>query len=1322
MTYAANFLRLGIVFFLAAELVAQTGTTSVQGVVLDKSGAAVVGARVVVENAGQALQRETRTNGSGDYKLLALPPGKYTLTVEKEGFRKFEVRDLNLPVNLPVTVPVTLAVGAVTEQVEVSGQAATVNTTDASLGIAFGENQVKQLPLESRNVPDLLSLQAGVVYTGNNPDIDDDVDTRNGSINGSHSDQSNITLDGISVNDKGGHAFQSVLPVTLDSVQEFRVTTANYGADEGSSSGAQVALITKSGTNSFHGSVYEYNRNSFVSANDYFIKQSQVLSGQPNQPNQLNRNIFGGSLGGPILKDRFFFFLNYEGYRDAEAESSLRTVPTASLRDGVIQYLCLTNPDGSPNTSLCPGNTVLGLSGAKYTAQAGYEALSPKTITQMDATSLGPHGPNPVVLQYLNSTYPLPNDSTTGDLVNTAGYRFRGSTHNVKDWYIAKLDYNLTSDGKQRLSLSGALANQSSAGAPFLPGAPPEQTNVTYNKGLIAAYSWVISPTLLNNFRYGFIRESLGTLGNTNQAWNQLLAIDQGIYYSSSFQRPINNFNDDLSWVRGKHTLQFGFQITILRDPESNTGNSFSSGVANPDWLLNSGLAENSTSPLNPSNHGFPTVDSSFVSNYDYPMTTLLGMITLVNANYNYQRNGEALPQGAPVIRRFGQDSYEMYAQDSWKLKPNLTLNAGLRYSLFSPPWETNGLQVSPTMSLSTWFNNRAVGMLNGVPSSAQPLISYNWSGPANNGPNYYGWDTHNFAPRLSVAYSPGWSEGILGKLAGGPGRSSIRAGFGMLYDRVGESIVDTFDQNGSFGLFTELENPSDTQTSLTAPRLNSMNVIPQNDYTGARIFLSPPPGQFPVTFPSSLTTGGSAITWGIDDKLKTPYSYNIDFAVSRQLGSGFTVEGAYVGRLSRRGLAQDDLAMPLDIYDKKAGMDYFGAEVALAKIFRPKLNAGNNAATLSFTPNQVPANVRTFWTDQIQPLAPGGAYTINGCTGGNTLGTQSPVVAAFDVFCATQFNDSLGLYNLDTLGSGIPDLNLANKSYYPITGPYTYYSPQYSSLYAWRSMANASFNALELTLRHGMTHGVQFDFNYTFSKSIDLASDAERIGPASYTSSLNNIIINAWDPGQERGVSSYDVTHQLNANWIAELPFGRGRSIGSDAGGPLNALIGGWQLSGLFRWTSGFPVNVDNGYSNFPTNFEQEGNANLIAPVKTGAYVIQSGPDAGNVNIFANGPAAINSFAPAYAGQSGQRNVIRGEGYFGIDLGLAKRWTMPWSERQSLQFRWEVFNVTNSVRFDVQSSLLSSALTLGSGGSFGNYSGLLTNPRIMQFALRYEF
>jgi hypothetical protein len=214
-----------------------------------------------------------------------------------------------------------------------------------------------------------------------------------------------------------------------------------------------------------------------------------------------------------------------------------------------------------------------------------------------------------------------------------------------------------------------------------------------------------------------------------------------------------------------------------------------------------------------------------------------------------------------------------------------------------------------------------------------------------------------------------------------------------------------------------------------------------------------------------------------------------------------------------------------------------------------------------------------------------------------------------------------------------------------------------------------------------------------------------------------NNNIINAWDSNAQKGVASFDATHQINANWILELPFGRGRAFGKDSNRLLDALIGGWQLSGLLRWTSGFPVTVDNGFSNFPTNFELEGNADQVAPVHTGVFT-----NTGTPNIFSNGPAAINSFGPAFAGESGQRNIIRGDGFFGLDLGLAKRWAMPWSEKQSVQFRWEVFNVPNTVRFDVQSSLLSNSLGLGSGTSFGNYSGLLRNPRTMQFALRYEF
>ncbi|MGC1490447.1 MAG: carboxypeptidase-like regulatory domain-containing protein, partial [Candidatus Acidiferrum sp.] len=250
----------------------------------DNSGAVVSAAHVSLANPALSVQRETSTNATGDYEFLALPPGTYTMTVTASGFRKYELAKLQLLVNNPATQNVTLEIGTAVETVEVSAQTQTLNTTDASLGTAFNENQVKELPLEGRNVPDLLTLQAGVVYIGNNPTIDTDTDTRSGAVNGARSDQSNVTLDGIAVNNRAGNAFTSVLPVTLDSVQEFRVTTSNYNADQGGTGGAQVALVTKSGTNSFHGSVYEYMRNTYTSANDYFNKQAELESGEPNTP------------------------------------------------------------------------------------------------------------------------------------------------------------------------------------------------------------------------------------------------------------------------------------------------------------------------------------------------------------------------------------------------------------------------------------------------------------------------------------------------------------------------------------------------------------------------------------------------------------------------------------------------------------------------------------------------------------------------------------------------------------------------------------------------------------------------------------------------------------------------------------------------------------------------------------------------------------------------------------------------------------------------------------------------------------------------------
>jgi len=335
-----------------------------------------------------------------------------------------------------------------------------------------------------------------------------------------------------------------------------------------------------------------------------------------------------------------------------------------------------------------------------------------------------------------------------------------------------------------------------------------------------------------------------------------------------------------------------------------------------------------------------------------------------------------------------------------------------------------------------------------------------------------------------------------------------------------------------------------------------------------------------------------------------------------------------------------------------------------------------------------------------------------------------NPALAAFDGFCGGKFNETTPLQFLDT--NGIQDIRNATTTcfndpgdpscqyYNPTTGPFTFFTPQYAALYGWRSIGTANYNALQATLRHRMSHGVQFDFNYTFSKSIDLSSDAERVG--TFGGIGGGQVINSWSPFQFRAVSDFDATHQFNANWIVDLPFGRGRTFGHDTNKLVDALVGGWQLSGLFRMTSGFPVSVFNGF-NFPTNWDLGGNAVLTgAAPKTGAF---KNPD-GTVNLFAVGAnAAASFFREPLPGEAGQRNILRGDGYFGLDAGLSKRWKMPWTDSQSLQLRWEVFNVTNSTRFDAQST--NNAID-SFGSSFGNYTRLLTNPRVMQFALRFEF
>ena len=409
---------------------------------------------------------------------------------------------------------------------------------------------------------------------------------------------------------------------------------------------------------------------------------------------------------------------------------------------------------------------------------------------------------------------------------------------------------------------------------------------------------------------------------------------------------------------------------------------------------------------------------------------------------------------------------------------------------------------------------------------------------------------------------------------------------------------------------------------------------------------------------------------------------------------------------------------MPLNLIDKQSGIDYFSA----ARVLSQMGFAGVTATSGNVGPTA------KYWQDLLPALQPGEQYL--DCAGD---ATSDPVTEMYNVFACSPFGDEttaqgmIDFYGTDF--SGNPGFATTLGNYYPTTlGPNTFFNHQFHSLFAWRSIGAADYNALQVTLRRSLSHGVQFDFNYTYSKSIDVSSDAERVNFNGGLSTGLGGVINTWNPGLQRGLSDFNNTHQLNANWIVDLPFGKGRRFGARSGGLLDALIGGWELSGLTRWTSGFPVNIANG-ATWPTNWQLPGNATVTGPIqaRTTQGVLKAGqpvvslfpndlPDTflcSDCQQFGKGP-----FRHDFPGEVGGRNQVLGDGYSGFDMGLGKRWKMPYLESHTLNFRWEVFNVFNVNRFDVAS------ITNGidQGEAFGNYSGLLTSPRVMQFSLRYEF
>jgi hypothetical protein len=1234
---------LALVLAGAAGAFAQGGTSTVRGTVTDPQGGVVVGATVTLSGPETNFTRTQQTTDSGSYTFELVPPGVYQIQAEAAGFKKAIVTDVRALVATPTEVNVTLTAGNLAETVTVQAGAGEVqlNTQDATLGNVIGSRQITQLPLEARNPASLLTLQPGV--------------TREGNVTGARADQSNITLDGVDINEAQTNSiFAPVIRLNQEAIEEFRVVTTNANATDGRSSGAQIQLVTKSGTNDFHGAAFWAHRNTIFTANDFFSNRAGL------ERPRLLRNTFGAALGGPIKRDRLFFFYSYEGRRDATpAAIGPRTVPLQHLGQGEVRFQGCP-PGVSPCTAA--NATTIALNASQL------NALFPQA------------GLNPVALAALASAaarYPA-NDLTAGDRFNTGGFRFSASTPVSLNAHALRLDYNLTSDGSHQVFFRGNYLHDAqpvSFTQPQMFPDTPQRTRWYHPYGFAVGHTWAIDSTKTNNFRYGLTRLALSDLGDTADNFVFFRFIFEPTLGTYSFTRvnPVHNFTDDFSWVKGSHSMQFGTNIRIVRNRRAEFGAAFDTALTNPFFYQSSGAGL--ISPLTAAGY-------TITSNQDdlkAALTAVIGRFSQYTARFNFDIEGQPLAAGSPVFREFATEEYDLYAQDVWRVSQALTVTYGLRYGLSKPVYETQGFMAGPNIPLGEYLERRQAAQRRGENFTEAIVV--------NKVDHFYNWDKNNFQPRVGVAWSPDFGDNWFGRFVGRDGKGVLRGGFAITNDYFGQQLAVTFNSQNTLGFASSFTTPANS--------FNTTNRLPPR-FTGfgqdvRTLPLITVPGQ--LTFPQQRPSNNARrIESSLDSTLVSPINYSWNFSYQRDLPGGMVIETAYIGRAARNLLAGRDAVQPnLSFTDPASGQTWTDAARSL------------EIARAANTPISAIAS-QPFFENLYAPGSLGNIFF-----GVSTL-TNTQAVYAMNAIGAQGCATLGGCFELGNDWTTTQDILDA------FSGRRYFYQPQYGALAVYSTIASSDYHGGTLSVRQRLGQTLTLDFNYTLSKSMDDVSGLQTDAP------FTPFLLNADEPKQQRAVSDFDVRHVINANGIWQLPFGRGRRW-LDGGGVANAVIGGWQLTGIFRWNSGLPVEAPLDFGGWPTNWNRRNYTVRIRP-------IEASPTRGSgnnpANLFSDPVAAFHSMRSGRPGERGDRNIFRYPGFVTLDMGLGKTWGMPWSENHQLQFRWEVFNVTNTQRLTGVAGFVQGLDPFNPAatptGGFGNFTSIQGSPRVMQFGLRFSF
>jgi hypothetical protein len=1224
----AILLSLLLLWASVCALAQTAGTSRVTGVVQDTNGAVVPGAKVTLTNEGTNISFTATTTSAGVYVFDSMQLGSYTVTVEKAGFKKVVSRSNVLTVGQPLTVNVDLPVGETQDTVEITASYERVQTsTSGNFGTTMDNKTLVDLPLglESgtggRNPLIFVRLQPGVV-TGAN--------TGGGShVNGARDRAFNYTLDGIDINESsaGGSEF-SPLRTNPDSLQELRVITSNATAEFGRNSGAQVVLVTKSGTNDFHGNLFYFHRNAALAANEFANNLNGVAKPA------LRQHQYGADIGGPVRipwlyngKDRTFFFFNFQKQHQVFPVTLTRTVYTQALKSGVFRYVQGGRNIAAGQTGAsvdASGNLLLPACSATVTTNC----IASYNIVGNDPRRLGV---DPAIQRVLD-LLPAPNSFATGDGLNTAGFIYTIGRLDPQRDFVFKIDHKFNDShsmfvryawGKQ-----DTINDTTNSGAPAFPGLPPKVNTTRDPRNLAASYRWVITPNLVNevvaganHFTFNFINPSAAEQPFSIVTINPTDPLD----FTWGNLRTLNTYQlvDNLSWTKGAHLVKGGinFRYQQHRDLRGSIAGVNAQPIVNilGGQTVNTACLNNGTG-VNAQGQEFfclpaltagttPGINSLDRPRLQSSINDLLGRVFSITQGFvadigltGFQPGGTLFVNDA----RYGE--YDFYIQDTLKLRPNLTLDLGVR----------NELKLTP------FARGRLYGPNSPVRVGETPTNALRWVDR-----DLYESDIDNWSPSIGLAWDP-WKDG----------KTSIRANYRLAYDRLNTFVLSSAIYNNIPGVTLGVVNTEFGQNGGPGG-------------TGGRIrdgirSIAPPSTVIPQAQLQPAAFGSGTITV-VDPAFQSPATNQWGLDIQRDIGKNFVVDVAYIGRRAYHlfgayNIGQVDIARNgfLNEYNRLVANTSYQSPL-FNQLFGPDTRRVGNETGSDFVRRQ-------FAT----------AIAINS-------------VAAIASDAAGRIQGGRSLLEL----AGLP-----TTFFRPF--------PQFAGINVIDSNDYSTYHALQVMVQRKYAKSLQLQGSYTWSKSLDTRSfdPAFTTAATGNGQSASSTPFDIYRRYLNYARSDFDRTHVFVGYAIWDLPLGRGGWIGGDAPGFVQRVIEGWNVNGVVTVQTGRPFTVYSGSFQVGNILNSTVNCNSCS--RSLGELNKTASNFGGVPGYfsAEDLAKFSQPAPGELGNTG-RNFFTGPGAWNVDMALLKR--TKFTEKANFELRFEFFNVFNHVNFLAPTAILTS-------------------------------